>query len=89
MGNDFIVSLGCGFGGSDPSGGSIGTVDEQSGTFMHELGHNLNLGHGGLATLAIGSANYNMNCKPNYLSVMNYARQMPNAVLDAALGSRV
>ena len=24
-----------------------------------------------------------MNCKPNYLSVMNYARQMPNAILDA------
>jgi hypothetical protein len=51
---------------------------------MHELGHNLNLGHGGAQTLAIGSANYNMNCKPNYFSVMNYARQMPNTVLDQA-----
>jgi len=84
LGNDFIVSLGCGFGGSDPSGGSAGTVDEQAGTFMHELGHNLNLAHGGAATLAIGSANYNMNCKPNYLSVMSYPRQMPNAVFDTA-----
>jgi len=83
LGNDFIVSLGCGFGGSDPSGGSVGTDDQQAGTFMHELGHNLNLGHGGAATLAIGSTNYNMNCKPNYLSVMNYARQIPNAVLDS------
>ena len=50
----------------------------------YELGHNLNLAHGGPAALAIGSSNYNMNCKPNYLSVMSYSRQMPNAVLDAA-----
>ena len=73
-----------GFGGSDPAGGSVGTDDEQAGTFMHELGHNLNLAHGGASTLAVGSSNYNMNCKPNYLSVMNYARQMPNAVLDVS-----
>jgi hypothetical protein len=84
LGNDLVVSLGCGFGGSDPSGGSVGTDDQQAGTFMHELGHNLNLGHGGASTLAIGSVNYNTNCKPNYLSVMNYPRQMPNAILDAA-----
>jgi NHL repeat/6-bladed beta-propeller len=91
LGNDFIVSLGCGFGGGvDTSGnsatrlGSLGTDDEQAGTLMHELGHNLNLAHGGPATLAITSVNYNMNCKPNYLSVMNYARQLPNAVLDQA-----
>ena len=84
LGNDFVVSLGCGFGGSDPSGGSVGTDDQQAGTFMHELGHNLNLAHGGAAdSFAIGSGNYNTNCKPNYLSVMNYARQMPNAILDA------
>lgn len=84
LGNDFVVSLGCGFGGTDPAGGSIGSDDEQAGTFMHELGHNLNLGHGGVASLVVGSTNYNMNCKPNYLSVMNYARQLPNAVLDSA-----
>ena len=84
LGNDFVVSLGCGFGGSDPSGGSVGTDDQQAGTFMHELGHNLNLAHGGAAdNFAIGSGNYNTNCKPNYLSVMNYPRQMPNAILDA------
>ena len=51
LGNDFVVSLGCGFGGSDPSGGSVGTDDQQAGTFMHELGHNLNLAHGGAAIL--------------------------------------
>jgi von Willebrand factor type A domain-containing protein/peptidase M66-like protein len=37
-----------------------------AGTFMHELGHNLGLGHGGG-----DSKNY----KPNYLSVMNYLFQ--------------
>lgn len=36
---------------------------------VHELGHNLNLGHGG------HSAWSNVNCKPNYRSVMNYAFQ--------------
>lgn len=56
-GNDFIVSL-----GTNWSGG-VGSLDEQAGTFMHELGHTLGLGHGG---------GDNINCKPNYLSVMNY-----------------
>ena len=35
---------------------------------MHELGHNLGLKHGG---------SDHLNCKPNYLSVMNYAFQHP------------
>src|SRR3954464_790339 len=35
---------------------------------MHELGHTLGLGHGG------GDG---VNCKPNYLSVMNYLFQFP------------
>ncbi len=43
-----------------------GTVDEQAGTFMHELGHNIGLDHGGGDEL---------NFKSNYLSVMNYASQ--------------
>lgn len=36
------------------------------GTIMHELGHTLNLRHGG---------NNNRNCKANYVSVMNYHYQ--------------
>lgn len=36
------------------------------GTIMHELGHNLYLDHGG---------NDPINCKPNYVSVMNYDYQ--------------
>ena len=76
LGNDFVISLGCGWGTFDTSARSI---DQQAGTFMHELGHNLGLHHGGPATAKIGRtmADYKMNCKPNYLSVMNYARQMP------------
>lgn len=61
-GNDFIVSLGGWTGGR-------GSRDEQAGTFMHEFGHNLNLGHGG---------GDDVNYKPNYLSIMSYAFQFPD-----------
>lgn len=42
-------------------------------TFLHEFGHSLNLGHGGgdgLQSLDPDAPEH--NCKPNYLSVMNY-----------------
>jgi hypothetical protein len=57
---------------------TFGTTDQQAGTVMHELGHNLGLRHGG---------GDNINCKPNYRSVMNYTRQfagspIPNRRLD-------
>ena len=60
-GNDFQVSLG----GFDSS---VGTIQQQAGTLMHEFGHNLNLGHGGNDLF--------VNFKPNYLSVMNYTYQL-------------
>ncbi len=44
-----------------------GTDDQKIGTFIHELGHNLNLRHGG---------GDNENYKPNYISVMSYAFQV-------------
>jgi uncharacterized repeat protein (TIGR01451 family) len=47
----------------------------QAGTFMHEFGHTLGLGHGGADLL--------INCKPNYLSVMSYARQFNEAGVAA------
>ncbi len=90
-GNDYLISLGCGFNGPvDPSGnaatklGSKGTDEEQAGTLMHELGHNLNLDHGGARTIAVGSNTWSVNCKPYYASVMNYARQVPNALISAS-----
>jgi hypothetical protein len=63
-GNDFVVSLGS---WTSVGGHPVGTRDQQAGTIMHELGHTLNLRHGG---------GNNDNCKPNYLSVMSYARQI-------------
>src|SRR4051794_24980718 len=33
-----------------------GTLQQQEGTFMHELGHSLGLTHGGTATLVSGQA---------------------------------
>ena len=58
-GSDFIVSLGTFTGVTDTN---------VSGTFMHELGHNLGLQHGG------GDG---VNNKPNYVSIMNYLWQFP------------
>jgi len=43
-----------------------GSSDAKVGTFVHEFGHDLGLGHGG---------NEDRNFKPNYLSVMSYAFQ--------------
>ena len=44
------------------------SVDNQASTFMHELGHTLGLRHGGVDDI---------NSKPNYFSVMNYAHAGP------------
>jgi len=78
-GDDLIVSLQC-------SGSNGNTAN----TIAHELGHNLNLRHGG---------NVNCNYKPNYNSVMNYRYQFPgvdnncdpagNGVLNYSIGSRI
>jgi hypothetical protein len=63
-GNDFVVSLGS---WTSVGGHGVGNRDEQAGTLMHEFGHNLDLRHGG---------GDNINYKPNYLSIMSYARQI-------------
>ena len=68
-GNDIMISLGNWAGG-------VGSRDQQAGTFMHELGHNLKLFHGG---------NDNQNCKPNYLSVMSFSRQFSDYVAGRPL----
>lgn len=79
-GVDLIVSLGS-------FSNQVGTVRQQAHTLMHELGHNLNLRHGGAES---------KNRKPNYNSVMNYRYQMrgvdtdcdaePDSVLDYSEG---
>ncbi|MFJ7158258.1 hypothetical protein ACIQUQ_25430 [Streptomyces sp. NPDC101118] len=58
---------GCGSGGQGELGGNdFVEYNHDGGTVMHELGHNLNLDHGG---------NEENNCKPNYVSVMDYDEQ--------------
>jgi len=71
LGNDVMISLG-------NFDYQIGNPDQQAGTLMHELGHNLNLNHGGASTDVV-------NCKPNYLSVMSYSRQFSDLVSDRTL----
>jgi hypothetical protein len=59
--SDFLVTLGL--------WPSFGTDDVRTGTYMHELGHNLNLTHG-------GNVGDHVNYKPNHLSVMSYSFQV-------------
>lgn len=64
---------------ADPDGDglddrTVGTVSQQAGTIMHELGHNLNLRHGGDGDVP--------NFEPNYLSIMSYRFQMPGIPPD-------
>lgn len=84
-GGDLIVSLG-GWGSmiapeaclSGLAPDAVGTVDQQAGTFMHELGHNLGLNHGG---------SDGVNYKPNYLSVMSYAFQTRGLIYSGQEGT--
>lgn len=46
-----------------------GRREAEAGAFMHGLGHTLDLGHGG---------DDEVNCKPNYPSVMSFAYQTPS-----------
>ncbi|MEU7838188.1 CARDB domain-containing protein [Nonomuraea sp. NPDC049129] len=67
-GNDFVITLGVWDNKRITDNG--GQVAAEAGTFLHELGHTLGLQHGGIDSI---------NCKPNYLSVMNYSYQFPTA----------
>lgn len=69
--SDLIVSLGSFTGG-------VGSENEQAGTLMHELGHNLGLGHGG------GDG---VNYKPNYLSIMSYGFQLGGLIKNGVAGT--
>ena len=67
---------------------SFGTPYVQAATTFHELGHNLNLWHGGLQAdwgdKALGEATIlEPNCKPNHLSSMSYLFQQHGLFNDA------
>lgn len=53
----------CGGGRGEIGGNDFVEFNHDGGTIMHELGHNVNLRHGG---------DVDDNCKPNFVSVMNY-----------------
>jgi hypothetical protein len=77
-GGSFVVSLGVGWGAFQ--------IEEEAGTFMHELGHTLGLAHGG---------DVPTNHKPNYFSTMSYTWQTPKLayqeswMLDYSSGTAV
>jgi hypothetical protein len=85
-GNDVIIALGSGW--TENNGGHAGTEgsrQEIAGTFMHELGHLLNLQHGGPKYLLTDVtqttiADSSTNCKPNHDSVMSYSLQTPKII---------
>jgi hypothetical protein len=68
--SDFLVTLG--------TWGSGDTADAETGTFIHEFGHNLGLKHGG---------DDHNNYKPNYLSIMNYLFQIPGVYRNGVWGN--
>jgi hypothetical protein len=80
---DFAPGGGQGWSPGDRFGWGGTPTNRQMGTFVHELGHNLNLGHHGHNKWGA------VNCKPNYRSLMNYAygglgfsRTSGNAAVD-------
>src|SRR5262249_43783671 len=67
-GGDLLVTLGH---FDDADGIPVGSPFMQGSTVMHEWGHTFELTHAGTPTVP-----REPNCKPNYLSVMNYLFQL-------------
>ena len=70
-GNDFMVTF--------ATFAKWGSSAAESATFMHELGHNLGLRHGGLVD---DTPQNNETRKPNFASTMNYRYQFPLVSID-------
>jgi uncharacterized repeat protein (TIGR01451 family) len=79
-GNDFAIALG----GWNFTATQL--APSWGGTIMHEFGHNLGLRHGGGAAIDTDTNGNKLsaNCKPNYISVMSYAQQMPDRPVPLA-----
>lgn len=71
-GNDLYLSLGGHQYSLDNPTQTNRTLSIQALVFMHELGHNLGLSHGGYSKAAGDDLADEANYKPNYHSVMNY-----------------
>ena len=72
---DASISPTCGGGRGEIGGNDFIEYNGDGGTFMHELGHNLNLHHGG---------DDDNNCKPPYVSVMDYDLQFGISQADGS-----
>jgi Lamin Tail Domain len=73
LGKNILISLsGWGLSNETPEQKNL-LANYQAGAFMHELGHNFGLLHGG---------DENMTYKPNYNSVMNYLYQLKGVTKD-------
>jgi hypothetical protein len=79
---------------SDPQvycNNQLGSVLQQAGTLLHELGHTLTLTHGGTYypntdNNPPGVPTFGLNCKPNYLSTMSYLFQVRGFPDNAEIG---
>jgi hypothetical protein len=79
-GGDLMLTLG---GFSDVAGRPVGTPFMQAATLLHELGHNFDLSHSGVYQVPVVPPE--PNCKPNYLSSMNYLFQLRGLFNDDPL----
>lgn len=77
-GGDLVVALGA---FSDVFGRPVGSPFMQGATLMHESGHNFELTHAG-----VPQTPPEPNCKPNYMSVMNYLFQLRGLYNDVDAG---
>jgi len=85
-GQDSAVTLG--LWETDPNQDMSKRAQVIAGTLFHEIGHTLGLTHGGLYFQA-GAGSYvptfDINCKPNYQSSMNYLFQLDGVGLNEAV----